>query len=82
MMYKKIDCPTCGNETIAKSVREPQKCKWCRRLFKVNIVKRNKESKKAKFNWNIEPIDFDTEFISKTRNLNDYENEDVYGKLK
>lgn len=83
MMYKKIDCPICGNETTAKSVHEPQKCRWCRRLFKVDIKRRNgKEGKKVKFNWEAEPTEFETEYVSKTRSLNDYEDEDIYGNLK
>ena len=53
MMYHKIECPTCGNETVAKSVKEPQKCEWCRRLFLVNLTKR-----KGKYIWEAEPIDF------------------------
>lgn len=47
MMYKQIECPTCGNVTTAKSIHEPQKCQWCRRLFKVTITKRNTNGKKA-----------------------------------
>ena len=53
MMYHKIECPTCGNEMVAKSVKEPQKCKWCRRLFLVNLTKR-----KGKWLWQAKPIDF------------------------
>jgi hypothetical protein len=49
MMYKQIECPTCGNVTTAKSIQEPQKCQWCRRLFKVTITKRNTNGKKGKF---------------------------------
>ena len=44
MMYNRIECPTCGNETVAKSTKEPQKCKWCRRLFSVNLTKRKGKS--------------------------------------
>ena len=53
MMYHKIDCPTCGNEIVVKSVKEPKKCIWCRRLFFVNITKR-----KGKYIWEAEPVDF------------------------
>lgn len=53
MMYHKIECPTCGNETVAKSTKEPQKCKWCQRLFSVNLTKR-----KGKWLWQAEPVDF------------------------
>lgn len=61
MIYKQIECPTCGNETTAKSVEEPQKCRWCRRLFKVTLTRRNKQGKKNKYNWSVEPVDFPTE---------------------
>ena len=53
MMYNKIECPNCGNKIVAKSVKEPQKCKWCRRLFSVNLTKR-----KGKWLWQAEPVDF------------------------
>lgn len=53
MIYHGIECPVCGNETVAKSVKEPQKCKWCRRLFLVNLTKR-----KGKYIWEAEPVDF------------------------
>ena len=53
MMYHRIECPTCGNEIVAESTKEPQMCKWCRRLFSVNITKR-----KRKYIWEAEPIDF------------------------
>lgn len=61
MMYKQIECPTCGNEITAKSVDEPQKCRYCRRLFKVKVTKRNKNGKKNKYNWSVEFVDFPTE---------------------
>ena len=53
MIYNKIECPICGNKTIAKSINEPQKCKWCRRLFSVNLTKM-----KGKYIWEAEPVDF------------------------
>ena len=52
-MYHKIECPTCGNEIVAKSIKKPQKCSWCRMLFSVNITKR-----KGKYIWEAEPVDF------------------------
>ena len=54
MMYENIECPTCGNVTIAKSIDEPQKCRWCRRLFKVRIVRRGGK----KLDWEAEAVDF------------------------
>ena len=61
MMYKQIDCPQCGNPTTAKAIPETQKCMWCRRLFKVDVTRRNKEGKKAKYDWAAEPVDFPAE---------------------
>lgn len=82
MMYKQIECPTCGNVTTAKSIQEPQKCQWCRRLFKVTITKRNTNGKKGKFSWSAEPVDFeeDNQPRPRVRSLSDYRNEDIYGK--
>lgn len=54
MMYSSIECPICGNETVAKSIKEPQKCKWCRRLFSVNLYTK----RKGKYIWEAEPVDF------------------------
>lgn len=79
MMYKQIECPTCGNTTTAKSVPEAQKCKWCRRLFKVKVTRRNKEGKKGKFDWSAEPVDFPDENRFGIRSLADYEKDDIYG---
>lgn len=59
MMYKQIECPTCGNVTTAKAIKEPQKCRWCRKLFKVIVTRRNKEGKRGKYDWEVEPVDFD-----------------------
>lgn len=85
MMYHQIECPTCGNTTTAKSIDEPQKCRWCRRLFKVTVTKRNTNGKKAKFDWSAEHVDFDGEFVKpvqrpRIKSLNDYRYEDIYGK--
>lgn len=42
-----VECPHCGNYTNAKAVWEPQKCKYCRRLYKVTYMgKPNKHSKR------------------------------------
>lgn len=82
MMYKQIECPTCGNTTTAKSVDEPQKCKWCRRLFKVKVKRRNKEGKKRKLNWSAEPVDFSNDDRPRIRSVDDYIYEDIYGVPK
>lgn len=79
MIYKQIECPTCGNETTAKSIPEPQKCKWCRRLFKVTITRRNKEGRKGKYNWSVEVVDFPND-KPRIRSVNDYQYEDIFGE--
>ena len=50
MMYENIECPTCGNVTTAKAIDEPQKCRWCRRLFRVRVTRRGGK----KFDWEAE----------------------------
>lgn len=84
MMYRQIECPTCGNTTTAKSVPEAQKCKWCRRLFKVTVTRRNKEGRKGKFDWTSEPVDFPDEKPERPRirSVDDYMYEDIYGVPK
>ena len=52
-MYNRIECPICGNEVVVKLVKEPQKCKWCKRFFKVNSVKH-----KGKQILSLECVDF------------------------
>lgn len=59
MMYKQVECPICGNKTTAKSTDEIQKCRWCRRLFKVNLIRKNKNGKHPKYDWILEHVDFD-----------------------
>lgn len=73
MMYRQIECPTCGNTTTAKSVPEAQKCRWCRRLFKVKTAGSGRKSK-----WSVEFVDFPQE-QSRIRSLDDYMHEDIHG---
>ena len=82
MMFKQIDCPTCGNQTTAKSIDEPQKCRWCRRLFKVTVTRRSGQGRKTKYNWSAEPVDFPDDGLSRVRSLSDYRYEDIYGNPK
>lgn len=56
MLYRIVDCPTCGNE-ITISSNEMQKCKWCKRWFRVTIKRLNKIGKKAKLKWIVEAVD-------------------------
>lgn len=56
MLYKQLKCPTCGNYVTAKSIIEPQMCKWCKSFFKTTITRRNKEGIKGKYTWTIDCI--------------------------
>lgn len=75
MLYKKVECPNCGNEVTAKSVDEPQKCCWCRRLFTAKFIKR----KGKKWNCEVEPAEF-TEERRRPNSYNNWRDEDIYGK--
>lgn len=55
MIYREVICPHCGNEITVKSVSEPQKCKWCRRLVKAKFTRRGKS---RKWNCEVEPVEF------------------------
>lgn len=59
MLYNKVECLTCGNLITVKAVREPQKCPLCKRPFKVILKRRNKNGKKAKYQWEAEIVDHD-----------------------
>ena len=56
-MYKQIECPTCGNTITANSSDEIQKCRMCRRPFKVTVKRKNKEGRKGKYIWSAESVD-------------------------
>lgn len=81
MLYRKVDCPHCGNEITLKSIEEDQKCKWCRRLVKAKFTKRGKK-------WDCEgiPVDFKDEPKSdlkiKKKNYDEWIGEDIYGKRR
>lgn len=55
MVYNTVECPHCGNPTTARATDETQKCKYCRRLFKVDIVRRGPV---RKWRWTVEQVDF------------------------
>ena len=67
--YNKVECPTCGNIITAKAVIEPQKCMWCKRPFKVIIKRRNKNGKKAKYQWETEVVDHNEYYAERRRAL-------------
>lgn len=58
MMYHTIECPHCGNPTVAKAIPDNQKCRYCRRLYKVTVSKPSPKSKKH--HWDVELVDFPT----------------------
>ena len=69
MMYRKVECPHCGNEITVNNTKEEDKCRWCRRLISIKF----KKTGKNKFNVEVEPIDFPKDSKPK------YKKEDFYG---
>lgn len=57
MIYRKVDCPHCGNEISVKSVPESQKCQFCRRPVKATFTK----GRGKKWRVDVEPVDFPEE---------------------
>lgn len=53
---RRIECPHCGNDIVAKGVNDEQKCPHCRRKYKINYTKRGK-----RFYWEPEAIDYSYE---------------------
>ena len=43
MLYYKTDCPHCGNEITVRNEKEPQKCRWCRRLVSAKFRRQGKK---------------------------------------
>lgn len=72
MIYRKVECPHCGNETVVKKIREGQKCEWCRRLIKATFYQIRKGKK-----WfcDVETLEFpDNSFEEfKKSNVNELE---------
>lgn len=63
MMYRNVECPTCGNVIRIKCVRHPQKCDYCRRMLKVNVTNGGKR-------WETEAVDFDQQERPRDQNFN------------
>lgn len=76
MLYRKVECPTCGNEIVVNSGSETQKCQWCRRLVSVKF-KRNKP-KSRKLNCEVEAMDFPEP--QKEKSYSNWKDKDIYGK--
>lgn len=75
MKYKTIICPHCGNEIRARGSDETQKCRWCRRLYKVEV----KHLGGKRYDFIPTPMDFPPKINPEIKSLNDYRNEDIYG---
>lgn len=90
MMYRMILCPHCGNDTTAKGIQDTQKCRWCRRLYRIDM----KHLKGKKWSWTPIPVDFPADQQQKNRQrkldrlerpepnlktLDQYRKEDYYG---
>lgn len=56
LSYRKVYCPHCGNDILAKSVNDEQKCLHCRRKYKISYVRRGK-----KVYWEPEAVDYNYE---------------------
>lgn len=59
--HRRIECPHCGNEITAKGTNEEQKCRYCRRKYKINYTRRGK-----KFHWEPVAIDYSYEAEGRT----------------
>jgi hypothetical protein len=77
MLYRKVDCPHCGNEIVVNNGSESQKCQWCRRLVGIKFER----LKGKKFKCEVEAIDFpkSTANTQRKRNYSNWEKDDIYG---
>lgn len=75
VLYRRVDCPHCGNEITVNSGKETTKCFWCRRIVEVKFTGNSR--KKAKVD--VKAIDFPEEQNTKTRSYNSWKDKDVYG---
>lgn len=46
MTNKEIICPICGNEIVSTATYKVQRCPYCKRQYKVEIIK-----SKSKWKW-------------------------------
>lgn len=55
---REAECPNCGNPVRARIYDDaPQKCKWCRRMFKAKTIRRGR-----KLYIEAEPAAFETAY--------------------
>ena len=79
MIYRKIDCPCCGNEIIVNNGSETQKCCWCRRLISVKFKRRPRGKK---LNCEAEVMDFPQPQppFQRQKSYSKWKDKDIYGK--
>lgn len=68
MMYRNVECPTCGNVIRIKCVWHPQKCDYCRRMLRVKVTNGGKR-------WETEAVNFDQQEQLKRQNTNNMHND-------
>lgn len=77
MIYRRVECPHCGNEITVKSVPEAQKCQWCRRLVSAKFTK----GRGKKWHVEVEAMDFPEEqkFNYGKKSYDDWKKDEIYG---
>ena len=68
-----IDCPHCGNEIRVRLGDENKKCRWCRRLLKIEV----KHLGGKRYDFTAIPIDFPPK--PEIKSYNQYKKEDIFG---
>lgn len=76
MLYRKVECPTCGNEIVVNGGSQVQKCCYCRRLMTVKFYRRKPKSKKLI--CEVEAMDFPEPQTPKS--YSNWRDKDIYGK--
>ena len=78
MLYRRVECPHCGNAVTVNNARETQKCCWCRRLLSVKLEKTSKK----KIRCEVEPVDFPEgqKQDYRKQNYSKWKDEDIYGR--
>lgn len=68
-----IDCPHCGNEVKVRLGDENRKCRWCRRLYRVEA----KHLGGKRYSFTAIPIDFPSK--PEIKSYDRYKKEDILG---
>lgn len=76
MIYRRVECPHCGNDIGVSDAKETHKCRWCRRLISVKFIGKGKKAR-----CEVEATDFPEENVQnkKIKNYSKWKEEDVYG---